>query len=88
MTKETKNKIVDMRAVTCGLVPGIVAQLDATSARVVDFHIRTGIREEIMSGFGSGGAWNIEIITDLGFDILRFYRRKPSSLESLNIVNY
>ncbi|OEU68009.1 MAG: hypothetical protein BA863_12740 [Desulfovibrio sp. S3730MH75] len=83
-----KNKIVDMRDVTCGLVPGIVAQLDSTHARGVDFHIRTGIREEILSGFGSGGAWNIEIITDLGFDLLRFTRKKPSSLESLNIVEY
>ncbi len=88
MKKERETKVVDMSGVTCGLVPGIVEQLDATSARVVDVHIRTGIREEIMSGFGSGGAWNIEIITDLGFDILRFIRKKPSSLESLNIVEY
>jgi hypothetical protein len=83
-----KNKIVDMRAVTCGLVPAIVAELDATSAPVVDFHIRMGIREEIMSGFGSGGNWDIEIIPDLGFDLLRFTRKNDRVVSSLNVVEY
>lgn len=83
-----KNKIVDMRSVTCGLVPAIVAQLEGTSAPVVDFHIRMGIREEIMSGFGSGGNWDIEIIPDLGFDLLRFNRKKNSVVSDLNIVEY
>ncbi|MBI9112290.1 hypothetical protein [Maridesulfovibrio ferrireducens] len=83
-----KSKIFDMRSVTCGLVPAIVAQLGEVSEPVVDFHIRPGIREEIMSGFGSGGDWNIEIITDLGFDVLRFTPKECSVVSSLNIVEY
>ncbi|SDK87738.1 hypothetical protein SAMN05660337_1538 [Maridesulfovibrio ferrireducens] len=83
-----KSKIFDMRSVTCGLVPAIVSQLGEVSEPVVDFHIRPGIREEIMSGFGSGGEWDIEIISAIGFDVLRFTPKKKCIVSDLNIVEY
>lgn len=82
------NKLIDLKAVTCGLVPIIVNQLDSCSNPVVEFQIRLGIREEILSGFGTGGNWDIEVIDDLGCDRLRFIRRKPEDEDRLNIVEY
>ncbi len=82
------NKIVDLKAVTCGLVPIIVNHLDTCSNPVVEFQIRLGIREEILSGFGTGGNWNIEVLDDFGCDKLRFTRRKDSNEDRLNIVEY
>lgn len=81
-------KIVDLKAVTCGLVPIIVNHLDTTSNPVVEFQIRLGIREEILSGFGTGGNWDIEVSDDLGCDRLRFTRRKDLDEDRLNIVEY
>lgn len=82
------NKIVDLKAVTCGLVPIIVNHLDTCSNPVVEFQIRIGIREEILSGFGTGGNWNIEVLDDFGCDKLRFTRRRDTSEDRLNIVEY
>lgn len=82
------SKLVDLKAVTCGLVPMIVNHLDSTSNPVVEFQIRLGIREEILSGFGSGGNWRIEVLDDLGCDRLRFTRVKPQNEDRLNIVEY
>ncbi|WP_432735437.1 hypothetical protein [Maridesulfovibrio sp. FT414] len=82
------SKIVDLKAVTCGLVPIIVNHLDTSSDEVVEFQIHLGIREEILSGFGSGGNWKIEVRDDLGCDRLRFTRRKPADEDRLNIVEY
>ncbi|WP_319761580.1 hypothetical protein [Maridesulfovibrio sp.] len=82
------SKFVDLKGVTCGLVPLIVNHLDTTSNPVVEFQIRLGIRQEILSGFGTGGNWNIEVIDDLGCDRLRFTRRKSSAEDKLNIVEY
>ncbi|ACS79133.1 hypothetical protein [Maridesulfovibrio salexigens] len=82
------SKFVDLKAVSCGLVPIIVNHLDTTSNPVVEFQIRLGIREEILSGFGTGGKWDIEVVDDLGCDRLRFTRRKESNEDRLNIVEY
>lgn len=82
------NKIVDLKAVTCGLVPIIVNHLDTCSNPVVEFQIRIGIREEILSGFGTGGNWNIEVLDDFGCDKLRFTRRRDTNEDRLNIVEY
>ncbi|WP_419780548.1 hypothetical protein [Maridesulfovibrio sp.] len=82
------SKFVDLKAVTCGLVPIIVNHLDTTSNTVVEFQVRLGIREELMSGFGTGGNWDIEVLDDLGCDRLRFTRRRESNEDKLNIVEY
>ncbi|NDV25094.1 hypothetical protein [Desulfovibrio sp. JC010] len=82
------SKFVDLKGVTCGLVPIIVNHLDTTSNPVVEFQVRLNIREEIISGFGSGGNWDIEVLDDLGCDRLRFTRRKDSNEDRLNIVEY
>ncbi|CCO25351.1 hypothetical protein [Maridesulfovibrio hydrothermalis] len=82
------NKVVDLRGVTCGLVPMIVNHLDNCSNPVVDFNIRLGIREEILSGFGTGGNWEIEVFDDLGCDKLRFTRIREKAMDKLNIVEY
>lgn len=82
------SKFVDLKGVTCGLVPIMVNHLDSTSNPVVEFQIRIGIREEILSGFGTGGNWNIEVMDDLGCDRLRFTRCKDSDENRLNIVEY
>ncbi|HAS89267.1 MAG TPA: hypothetical protein DCS48_08175 [Desulfovibrio sp.] len=82
------SKFVDLKGVSCGLVPIIVNHLDTTSNPVVEFQVRLGIREELMSGFGTGGNWDIEVIDDLGCDRLRFTRRKDADQLSLNIVEY
>ncbi|WP_320170711.1 hypothetical protein [Maridesulfovibrio sp.] len=83
-----ESKFVDLKAVSCGLVPIIVNHLDTCSNPVVEFQIRLGIREEILNGFGTGGNWQIEVIDDLGCDRLRFTRRRPEDEDRLNIVEY
>ena len=83
-----KHETVDLRGVTCGLVPNIVSHLKSTSAGVVDFNIRMGIRNEIMNGFGTGGCWDMEFLDDLGSDILRFTKKVKSPSDLLNIVEY
>lgn len=82
------NKIVDLKHITCGLVPAIVENLKAYSGDVIDFHIRDGIRQTIISGFGAGGDWDIEFITGLGYDTLRMTRKMKKDKIELNIVSY
>lgn len=82
------NKIIDLQDVTCGLVPAIVNNLNEYDGNVIDFYIRPGIRHTIVSGFGTGGDWDMEFITSLGYDVLRMTRKKKDNKVELNILSY
>ncbi|WP_027177909.1 hypothetical protein [Maridesulfovibrio bastinii] len=82
------NKVVDLKHITCGLVPAIVDNLKAYSGDVIDFKIRSGIRQTIISGFGTGGQWKMEFITSLEYDTLRLTRVKNKKKVELDIVSY
>lgn len=83
-----EKKVVDLKHVTCGLVPAIVDHLSAYSGDVIDFQIRSGIRHTIVSGFGTGGKWEMEFKTALDHDILRMIRKEKKKKTELNIVSY
>ncbi len=68
--------VVDLREVCCGLVPAILAELSRIQADEVDVLVRAGIEPEIISGFGSGGEWQLTFQASFGHGRARFTRRK------------
>jgi len=67
--------VIDLREVCCGLVPAILAELAKAQADEVDVQIRAGMEAEIISGFGSGGNWQLCFQASFGFGLARFTRR-------------
>jgi hypothetical protein len=67
--------VIDLREVCCGLVPAILAELAKAQADEVDVQIRAGMETEIISGFGSGGNWQLCFQASFGFGLARFTRR-------------
>lgn len=79
----------DLSQVACGLVPAMLEHLGQSTAEEVVFHIRAGIKAEILSGFGSGGAWDFSFLHGVGHDEVRFRRRHPAGTDPrLKILDY
>ncbi len=84
-----KSEIHDLREVSCGLIPAMSNQLKEAMVNVVEFHIKQGIRLELLSSFGTDPHWEFSHESQIGHDVARFTRRTPSSGGSaLNIVDY
>lgn len=66
---------IDLRHVTCGLVPAIVDALSRVAGDRAEILIRPGIETEIINGFGSGGAWDFRFLPGAGCGVARFTRR-------------
>jgi hypothetical protein len=85
---DTKN-IHDFKHISCGLVPAMSRELSASTAQEVEFHIKQGIKLEIVSSFGTDPTWELCHETHLGMDIARFTRRiQKDPTSELNIVDY
>lgn len=68
--------VIDLQEVCCGLVPAILGELARAQADEVDVLIRAGMETEIISGFGSGGQWQLCFQPSFGHGLARFTRRK------------
>ncbi len=79
----------DLSHVACGLVPAMLEHLTQSKADEVVFHIRAGMKAEILSGFGSGGIWDFAFRHGVGHDEVRFKRRRPAGTDPrLTILDY
>lgn len=79
----------DLSQVACGLVPAMLEYLTQSVADEVVFHIRAGMKAEILSGFGSGGPWDFSFRHGVGHDEVRFRRRHPAGTDPrLRILDY
>lgn len=87
----TTTQTIDLREVCCGLVPAILNQLAASDADVVEVLVRAGIETEVVSGFGSGGAWDLVFLPSFGHAVARFTRRDaggPAYTPALTLLDY
>ena len=81
--------IIDLRQVSCGLIPAMTQKLLESGADVVEFHIKQGMRTELVATFGTDPDWEMVHQSHIGMDLARFTRRIPASDASeLNIVDY
>lgn len=62
---EAQREVIDIRHVSCGLIPQIALKLKQTLADELEFHIRTGLDHEMVSAFGSNSNWNLVLVPDL-----------------------
>jgi len=88
--KETP-ELIDIKHVTCGLVPLMQTHLEGSEPNVdtVEFKIRQGIETELWSSFGTGGQWRLtEIKKDLFFDVACFVREEQSELDPLGLMEF
>jgi hypothetical protein len=86
---ETPRPTVDLRHVSCGLVPAILAELERAEGDELDVLVRAGIETEIINGFGSGGSWSFQLLPSFGHGLARFSRRRgparpPVRLDTLD----
>ena len=80
---------IDIREVVCGLVPTLLGHLAQATGETVVFHIRTGVRDEIVGALGTGGDWSVEIGDGLGCDVLTCTRRAARDTKpSLNLLDF
>ncbi|WP_250645509.1 hypothetical protein [Salidesulfovibrio onnuriiensis] len=79
---------IDLKNVTCGLVPAILAELSRHDEDEVHVLVRQGIQDELWNSFGSGGEWEIEIQEDLFHDRIIFRRIRKQSLDPLNLMDF
>ena len=89
-TEKEEKQVFDLREVCCGLVPEILDNLAQAQADVVEVLVRPGIEPEVVSGFGSGGAWDLTFVPSLGHGLARFVRRKnqPTYTPTLDLLDY
>lgn len=80
--------VIDLKHVTCGLVPAIVAELDQRTEDEVRVFVRQGIRDELWNSFGSGGEWEIEMKDGMFHDEIVFRRVKSKELDPLNLMDF
>lgn len=79
---------LDVREVCCGLVPALADHLAHSSARVVEFEVRPGMRPELLSSLGTASEWSLEFETGIGYDVARFTRTQRTAPPSLNLAGY
>ena len=81
--------IHDLRRISCGLIPAMCQKLAESTVGVVEFHIKQGMRTELMTSFGTDPDWKFELENHIGMDMARFTRRAPATGASdLNVVEY
>ncbi|MBU1041066.1 MAG: hypothetical protein KKF77_08215 [Proteobacteria bacterium] len=78
-SRTPERPIIDLREVCCGLVPAILNELAAVQDDEVDVLLRAGMETEIISGFGSGGQWQLCFQPSFGHGLARFTRRKANA---------
>lgn len=78
-TTSAQRPVIDLREVCCGLVPAILSELATVQADEVDVLLRAGMETEIISGFGSGGSWQLCFQPSFGHGLARFTRRKANA---------
>jgi hypothetical protein len=77
--------VIDLREVCCGLVPAILAELaklqsgEPAEICEVDVLVRAGMETEIISGFGTGGPWQLCFQPSFGHGLARFTRRNSGT---------
>lgn len=76
---------IDLRHVTCGLVPAILAALAEVKGDQVDVLVRAGIETEIINGFGTGGAWAFQFLPSFGHGHARFTRRPADPRQRIRL---
>ena len=83
-------EVVDLRHVTCGLVPTILGVLAQLRGDQVDVLVRAGIETEIINGFGTGGDWGFQFLPSFGHGLARFTRRPadPRKRVRLDTLDY
>ncbi len=84
----SQSKDIDLKHVTCGLVPAIMTELGRRDEDEVHVLVRQGIQDELWNSFGSGGDWEIEIQEDLFHDRIIFRRIEKKSLDPLNLMDF
>jgi hypothetical protein len=67
---------IDLRHVTCGLVPAILDALSRIKGDEAEVLVRAGIETEIINGFGTGGDWSFQFKPSFGHGLARFTRKK------------
>lgn len=82
------SEIIDYSHVTCGLVPALVERLRASTDERVVFRIRSGMKAEILSGFGTGGDWDLVFTHGVGHDDVVFTRRNTGGDARLRLLDY
>jgi hypothetical protein len=81
---------IDLRHVTCGLVPAILDALSRIEGEQADVLVRAGIETEIINGFGTGGDWAFQFQPSFGHGLARFTRRVSGRRAAvrLDILDY
>ncbi|WP_419785188.1 hypothetical protein [Pseudodesulfovibrio sp.] len=82
---------IDIRHVTCGLVPLMQTHLDGADPDqdVVEFQVRQGIETELWNSFGTGTNWRMtEIRKDLFHDVAHFERQEINELDPLGLMDF
>lgn len=82
------SEIIDLSHVACGLVPALVERLKTSTEDQVVFRIRAGMNTEILSGFGSGGDWDLVFRHGVGQDEVTFTRRAGGGDARLRLLDY
>lgn len=79
---------IDLKHVTCGLVPAILSELELRDEDEVHVLVRQGIRDELWGSFGSGGKWVIEFKDGLFHDEIIFRRKEGTELDPLKLMEF
>lgn len=82
---QTIVQTIDLRHVTCGLVPAILDALKTLQADQADVLVRAGIETEIINGFGTGGDWAFQFLPSFGHGLARFTRLPADRLKRLRL---
>ena len=82
---QTAVQTIDLRHVTCGLVPAILDALKAVRGGQADVLVRAGIETEIINGFGTGGDWAFQFLPSFGHGLARFTRLPADRLKRLRL---
>ncbi len=83
--------IIDIKHVTCGLVPLMQTHLEGADPdqEIVKFKIRQGIETELWNSFGTGRDWRLlKIEKDLFFDVASFVRMEIDELDPLGLMEF
>ncbi len=90
-TTEIAPEVIDIKHVTCGLVPLMQTHMGGAEDHVdyMEFIIRQGIETELWNSFGTGGEWRMtEIRNDLFHDVACFVREEISELDPLGLMDF
>jgi len=83
-------EVLDLRHISCGLVPAMLAHLARTESVEVDILVRPGIETEIVNGFGTSSDWELTFKPSIGQAVAHFVRQRPKQgfVPRLDLVDY